>query len=89
MSRQKTIKQLVAENHTYFQMAISVDCVIFGFDNNTLKVLVIKSDLEEFNNEWSLLGDLVHLNEEMDVLPSRSRLLKWARHLLHVYAPVE
>ena len=58
----KTIEQLVSENREYFQMAISVDCVIFGFDNNELKVLLIKSDLEEFKNEWSLLGDLVRLD---------------------------
>ena len=71
LSRQKTIQQLVSENHSYFQMAISVDCVIFGFDCNTLKVLVIKSDLEEFHNEWSLLGDLVHLNEDPDAASYR------------------
>src|SRR5688572_9056786 len=71
ISRQKTIQQLVSENHSYFQMAISVDCVIFGFDNNELKVLVIKSDLEEFNNLWSLLGDLVNLNEDTDAASYR------------------
>ena len=71
ISRQKTIQQLVSENHRYFQMAISVDCVIFGFDNNELKVLLIKSDLEEFNNLWSLLGDLVNLNEDTDAASYR------------------
>jgi 8-oxo-dGTP diphosphatase len=34
-------------------------------------VLVIKSDLEEFRNEWSLLGDLVHLNEDPDAASYR------------------
>lgn len=67
----KTLQQLVSENRSYFQMAISVDCVIFGFDNNELKVLLIKSDLEEFKNEWSLLGDLVHLNEDPDTASYR------------------
>jgi len=62
----KTIQQLVSDNGIHFQMAISVDCVIFGFDNNELKVLLIKSDYEEFNNKWSLLGDLVHLKENPD-----------------------
>jgi 8-oxo-dGTP diphosphatase len=71
VSRQKTIQQLVSENHSYFQMAISVDCVIFGFDNNELKVLLIKSDLKEFNNEWSLLGDLVQLSEDPDAASYR------------------
>ena len=67
----KTIRQLVSENGNYFQMAISVDCVIFGFDNNVLKVLLIKSDLKEFNNQWSLLGDLVQMNEDPDAASYR------------------
>lgn len=63
---QKTIEQLRSENREYFQIALSVDCVIFGFDNNELKVLLIKSDLEEFNDQWSLLGDLVRPDENLD-----------------------
>jgi hypothetical protein len=57
----KTIQQLASENSGYFKMAVSVDCVIFGFNDNELKVLLIKSDLEEFQEQYSLLGDLVHL----------------------------
>lgn len=83
ISRQKTIQQLVSENHTYFQMAISVDCVIFGFDDNELKVLVIKSDLEEFDNQWSLLGDLVHLSEDPD--EASYRILKEKTGLRDVF----
>lgn len=79
----KTIQQLASENRSYFQMAISVDCVIFGFDNNALKVLLIKSDLEEFENEWSLLGDLVHLNEDPDA--ASYRVLKEKTGLDDVY----
>ena len=56
---QKTVQQLRSENSEFFQIAISVDCVIFGFDHNELKVLLIKSDLENFSDQWSLLGDLV------------------------------
>lgn len=79
----KTIEQLVSENREYFQMAISVDCVIFGFDNNELKVLLIKSDLEEFKNEWSLLGDLVRLDEDPD--SASYRVLKDRTGLDDVY----
>jgi len=63
---QKTIQQLKSENREYFHMALSVDCVIFGFDENELKVLLIKSDLEEFNDQWSLLGDLVRPDENLE-----------------------
>ena len=83
ISRQKTIKQLVAENHSYFQMAISVDCVIFGFDNNELKVLLIKSDLEEFSGQWSLLGDLVKPDETLE--EASYRVLKQRTGLDDVY----
>jgi 8-oxo-dGTP diphosphatase len=63
---QKTVQQLRSENNEFFQIAISVDCVIFGFDHNELKVLLIKSDLENFSDQWSLLGDLVGPDENLD-----------------------
>ena len=63
---QKTVQQLRSENSEFFQIAISVDCVIFGFDHNELKVLLIKSDLENFSDQWSLLGDLVGPDENLD-----------------------
>lgn len=55
----------------YFGFAVSVDCVIFGFDSNTLKVLLIKCDLPEFQGHWSLLGDLVGLHEDLDTASQR------------------
>jgi 8-oxo-dGTP diphosphatase len=50
----------------YFNIAVSVDCVIFGYENKELKVLLIKSDLEEFAGLYSLLGDLVRPDENLD-----------------------
>lgn len=50
----------------YFNIAISVDCVIFCYEDKELKVLVIKSDLEEFSGLYSLLGDLVRPDEDLD-----------------------
>lgn len=50
----------------YFNIAISVDCVIFCYDSKELKVLLIKSDLEEFSGLYSLLGDLVRPDEDLD-----------------------
>jgi 8-oxo-dGTP diphosphatase len=50
----------------YFNIAISVDCVIFGYDEKELKVLLIKSDLEEFSGLYSLLGDLIRPDEDLE-----------------------
>ncbi|MGN6352585.1 MAG: NUDIX hydrolase [Parafilimonas sp.] len=57
------VQQLV---ETYPRVPITVDCVIFGFDNNELKVLLIRSDLEMFEGKWTLLGDFAHDDEELD-----------------------
>jgi 8-oxo-dGTP diphosphatase len=55
----------------YFNIAVSVDCVIFGYEDKQLKVLLIKSDLKEFEGMWSLLGDLVRPDEDLSNAPYR------------------
>ena len=64
----KNAVQLVG---SYPTMPLTVDCVIFGFDENSLKVLLIKSDLSQFNGKLSLLGDQVHANEDLDTAANR------------------
>ncbi|RFM25933.1 NUDIX hydrolase [Deminuibacter soli] len=59
----KDVHALVA---SYPSVPITVDCVIFGFDENELKVLLIRSDLEMFSGKWSLLGDFAGDQEELD-----------------------
>jgi 8-oxo-dGTP diphosphatase len=56
---------------SYPKMPITVDCVIFGFDDNELKVLLIRSDLEKYQGLWSLLGDVVTDKEEVDAAAYR------------------
>ncbi|HMT72917.1 MAG TPA: NUDIX domain-containing protein [Chitinophagaceae bacterium] len=67
----------------YFNIGISVDCVIFGYDEKDLKVLLIKSDLEEFEGLYSLLGDLVKPDEDLDT--ASYRILKERTGLDDVY----
>src|SRR5580658_5820628 len=63
---QKNIRTILKELENDGIIGISVDCVIFGFDDNELKVLLIKSDFEKYENRWSLLGDLVSNHEDLD-----------------------
>ena len=51
---------------SYPKVPLTVDCVIFGFEENKLKVLLIKSDLDIYKGMFSLLGDMVKDNEELD-----------------------
>ncbi len=49
-----------------FNYSVSVDCVIFGYDDTNLKVLLIKRGVNPYNNYWALPGDLVHPKEGID-----------------------
>ncbi|MEO7393721.1 MAG: NUDIX domain-containing protein [Chitinophagaceae bacterium] len=71
-------------NHLdYFNIAISVDCVIFGYEERELKVLLIKSDLQEFSGLHSLLGDLIKTDEDLEA--ASYRILKERTGMDDVY----
>jgi 8-oxo-dGTP diphosphatase len=53
---QKDIKTILKELESEGIIGISVDCVIFGFDDNELKVLLIKSDFQQYENKWSTIN---------------------------------
>ena len=53
------------------KIALSIDLAIFGFSENTLKVLLIRSDLKKYKEQWSLLGDLIKPTEELDTAAYR------------------
>lgn len=53
---------------------VSVDCVIFGFDEQELKVLLIERNLDtqdNFSRRYSLPGNLVDDNEDLDTSAKR------------------
>jgi ADP-ribose pyrophosphatase YjhB (NUDIX family) len=50
---------------------IAVDCIIFGFDGNDLKVLLIKRGFEPEKNKWSLMGGFLNAQENLDEAASR------------------
>lgn len=43
----------------YFVFGLSVDCVVFGYHEGEIKVLLIQRDAEPFKGHWTLIGDLV------------------------------
>lgn len=79
----KTLKTIRSEVDSSNHIGLSVDCVIFGFDENKLKVLLMRSDLKKYQNQWSLLGDLVKPDEDLDA--SAYRILKQRTGLDDVY----
>jgi len=69
--RLKTAEVEKKTHQEFFNIAVSVDCVIFGYEGKRLKVLLIKSDLKEYEGLWSLLGDLVMPTEDIEEAPYR------------------
>lgn len=83
---EKKTKQLIsdgAEAIKIRQIGLSVDCVIFGFYENKLKVLLFKTGYKEFLGKWALLGDLIDPGEELE--GAAIRILKDRTGLDNVY----
>lgn len=59
-----------------FKAAVSVDCVIFGYDDDALKVLVSNCDMPPYTDQYSLLGDIVHPDETTDEAAKRVLIAK-------------
>lgn len=60
--------------YTYPRAALAVDCVVFGFDEGELKVLLIQRDLAPFKGEWALPGGFVRTSETLDDAARRELL---------------
>ncbi|MEW6159655.1 MAG: NUDIX domain-containing protein [Verrucomicrobiota bacterium] len=69
--------------YPYARPALTVDCVVFGFDEGELKVLLIERDLEPFVGKWALPGGFVRVDETLD--DSARRELREETGLTDVY----
>jgi 8-oxo-dGTP diphosphatase len=52
--------------YQYARPALTVDCVVFGFDDGELKVLLIERGLPPFKGQWALPGGFVRVDETVD-----------------------
>ena len=50
---------------------VSVDCIIFGFDEGKLKILIGKRQMDPGRGEWSLYGGFVRSDESVDDAANR------------------
>lgn len=66
---------------------ISVDCVVFGFSTNQLKVLLIEREYKDDSGnqarDHKLPGDFITLNEDLDLAASRT--LEELTGLKHIF----
>lgn len=80
MSKPSTVEDVIGHQFSafykipiekFFQFALSVDCVIVGYHENSLKLLVIERGTEPHKGKMALPGDLVYPNEDMDLAAVR------------------
>jgi 8-oxo-dGTP diphosphatase len=62
---------------------VAVDCIIFGFDHERLKVLLIKRNFEPGKDQRSLMGGFLRENESLD--DAAKRILHELTGLKDVY----
>ena len=62
---------------------VAVDCIIFGYSNGHLKVLLQQRSFEPHAGEWSLVGGFVQENE--DVAEAAKRVLRELTGIKNIY----
>ncbi len=60
--------------YDYPRPALTTDCVIFGFDDGDLKVLLIERGHEPFKGHWAFPGGFVNMDETTEVGARRELL---------------
>lgn len=65
------------------RMLLAVDCIIFGFDGENIKILLIKRGFQPEKGNWSLMGGFVQPTESID--QAANRVLKQLTGLEGVY----
>ncbi|WP_336065370.1 NrtR DNA-binding winged helix domain-containing protein [Mesoflavibacter sp. CH_XMU1404-2] len=53
------------------KVLLAVDCIIFGFEKNKLKILLIKRDFEPEKGKWSLIGGFLKKDETLNQAGNR------------------
>ena len=56
----------------YAKVWVSVDCIIFGFDDGKLKILIGRRQMDPGRGVWSLYGGFVAADEGIDEAASRT-----------------
>jgi len=65
------------------RLLAAVDCIIFGFDGESLRILLIRRGFEPHRGKWSLMGGFIQPEESAD--EAANRILKSLTGLEGVY----
>ncbi|WP_420458147.1 NUDIX hydrolase [Neolewinella sp.] len=65
------------------RLLVAVDCIIFGFREERLNLLLIRRDFEPHRGEWSLMGGFLRREEDLDA--GAQRVVQTLTGLREVY----
>ncbi|NCD68904.1 NUDIX hydrolase [Mucilaginibacter agri] len=65
------------------RLLVAVDCIVFGFDGQSIKLLLVKRSIEPYKNKWSLMGGFMQPDETPD--DAANRVLEYRTGLKNVY----
>lgn len=55
----------------FFSYSFSLDCLIFGFQDGKINLLLVKRESEPFKDQWAIPGDLIYPDEDLPIAASR------------------
>src|SRR5687767_1268069 len=81
------LRQIFEKGHLFYLPHLSIDCVIFGFHDNQLKVLLLQW---KETRRWCLPGGFILKNEHIDeaavrILKDRTSLDNIYLHQFHTF----
>lgn len=53
------------------RILVALDCIVFGFDGEDIKLLLIKRNFEPEQGKWSLMGGFLETDEDLEVATNR------------------
>ncbi|WP_066219334.1 NUDIX hydrolase [Formosa haliotis] len=65
------VKQQIDYYASHDKMYVASDCIVFGFDEGELKLLIFKRRVEPDKGSWSLVGSFVELEEDDNTAAKR------------------
>lgn len=80
----ENINSWISQINVDYKLAISVDCVIFGYTDNDLYVALRPCNMPPYEGKLSLVGDLLRPNENLNESAKRVLLERTGLHDLYL-----
>ena len=83
LNSQISLPPMISRYYKETRVLVAIDCIIFGFDGNDVKLLLIQRGLEPEKGKWSLMGGFVRPEESLH--HASNRILRKLTGLEDVY----